>query len=255
MQAGGDEQTVQEGIDASADAAHADDAVAQGNQRAEDDGPDKDQNDGDHDGDQAGGDGDKALAAEEGQPVRQLGVLELVVAGRAHDGGQDADKGVAGDLAEGDVIHGAFFQGAHRAHNAGVEQLLHHQEADQTGQTGGAVMVVGQTHGGANGEQPCHIVNQSAACLDEQEADGVSNTACCAFRAHNGGSQRVANAHQNTADGQRGDRQHHCLAELLQPFHHKKHSSCKNSVPGHKHIPRRTARRSGSAKGNLMSLS
>ena len=39
------------------------------------------------------------------------------------------------------------------------------------------------------------------------------------------GNKSVANTHQNTTDGQRGNGQHQCLAELLQPFHHKIHSS------------------------------
>ncbi len=92
-----------------------------------------------------GSDSNAALAAEEDQPVRQLGILELVVAGSAHNSGQDADEGVAGDLLEGDVGSGAFFQGADHADHAGVQQLLHHQEADQTGQTCGAVVVARPT--------------------------------------------------------------------------------------------------------------
>ena len=81
MQAGGDEQTVQEGVDASADAAHASDAVADCDQSVEDDGPDEQQNNGHQDGDQAGSNGNETLAGEECQPVRQLDILELVVAG------------------------------------------------------------------------------------------------------------------------------------------------------------------------------
>ena len=46
------------------------------------------------------------------------------------------------NLAESNVIDGAFLQRADSADNAGAEQLLHHQEADQTGQTGSAVVVV-----------------------------------------------------------------------------------------------------------------
>ena len=38
--------------------------------------------DGNNDGNNASNDGNAALTAEECQPVRQLGVLELVVAGR-----------------------------------------------------------------------------------------------------------------------------------------------------------------------------
>ncbi len=155
VQAGGDEQTVQESVDAGADAAHAGNAVAQGNQNAEDDGPDEQQNDGNDDGNQGGHDSNAALAAEECQPVRQLGVLELVVAGSTDDSGQDADERVAGDLAESNVIDTCPLPGSGTsADNAGAEQLLHHQEADQTSQTGGAVVVVSQADSSADGEQP-----------------------------------------------------------------------------------------------------
>ena len=230
VQAGGDEQTVQESIDTCADAVQTGNAVAQSNQNAEDNGPDEQQDDGNHDGNQGGHDSNAALAAEECQPVRQLGALELVVAGGADDSSQDADEGVAGDLAESNVINGALFQGgtnssADGAHNTGAEQLLHHQKADQTSQTGGAVMVVCQADSCADGEQPSHVIDQSAASLDQQEADRVSSTGSRTFSTHNGGSQSVANTHQNTTDGQRGNGQHQCLAELLQPFHHKIHSS------------------------------
>ncbi len=113
VQAGGDQQTVQESVDAGADAVHAGDAVAQSDQCVEDDGPDEQQNNRNNDGDQTGSDRNEALAGEECQPVRQLGVLELVVAGSADDSGQNADEGVAGDLLESNVGSGALFQGAH----------------------------------------------------------------------------------------------------------------------------------------------
>ena len=134
VQAGGDQQTVQESVDASTDAVHACDASANGDQCIEDDGPDEQQSDRNNDGDQAGGDCNEALAGEECQPVRHLSALELVVAGGADDSSQDADEGVAGDLAESNVINGAFFQGgtnssADGAHNTGAEQLLHHQKS------------------------------------------------------------------------------------------------------------------------------
>ena len=144
-----------------------------------------------------------ALAAEECQPVRQLGILELVVAGSTDDGGQDADEGVAGDLAESNVIDGAFLQRADSADNAGAEQLPHHQEADQTGQTCGTVMVIRQTDGSADGEQPCHVVDQAPpALISKRETYGVSSTGGRALGTHNGGSQSVTNAHQDTTDGQ-----------------------------------------------------
>ncbi len=98
VQAGGDEQTVQESIDTCADAAQAGNAVAQSNQNAEDNGPYEQQDNGYRDGNQSGYDSNAALAAEECQPVRELGAFEAVVAACADDSGQDADEGVAGIL-------------------------------------------------------------------------------------------------------------------------------------------------------------
>ena len=221
MQTGGDQQTVQESVDAGADAAHLGNAVAEGNQNAEDDGPDEQQNDRNHDRNDGGHDSNAALAAEECQPVRQLGVLKLVVAGSTDDGGQDADERVAGDLAESNVIDGAFFQRADSADNAGAEQLLHHQEADQTGQTGSAVVVVRQTHSSADGEQPSHVVDQGATGLDQQETESIKETGSCALSTHNSGSESVTDAHQDTADRQRSNGKHKSFTELLQILHHK----------------------------------
>ena len=63
-------------------------------------------------------------------------------------------------------------------------------------------MVIRQTDGSADGEQPCHVVDQGAAGLDQQETYGVSSTGGRALGTHNGGSQSVTNAHQDTTDGQ-----------------------------------------------------
>ena len=77
-------------------------------------------------------------------------------------------KELPSDLAESNVINGALLEGTDSADNAGAEQLLHHQEADQTGQTCGAVMVIRQTDGCADGEQPSHIVDQGAALISRK---------------------------------------------------------------------------------------
>ena len=227
VQTGGDQQTVQEGVDAGADAVHASDAVADCDQSVEDDGPDEQQNHGHQNGDQTGSDCNEALAGEECQPVRQLGILELVVAGSADDGSQNADKGVAGDLLVCNVGSGTLFDVAHSADHTGVQQLLHHQEADQTGQTCGTI-VVSKADSGTDGKQPCHVIDQSAACLDEQEADGVCCAGSCALGTHNSGSQSVADAHQDAADRQHSDGKHQSFAQFLEILHHKTHSSLKN---------------------------
>lgn len=179
-------------------------------------------------GDQTGSDCNEALAGEECQPVRQLDILELVVAGSAHDSGQNADEGVAGDLLEGDVGSSAFFQVTDHADHTGVQQLLHHQEADQTGQTCGAVVVC-KADSGTNGKQPCHVIDQSAACLDQQEANGVSCTGGCSTgNAHNARSKGITKTHQDAADRQDRDGKHQSFAQFLEILHHKAHSSLRN---------------------------
>ena len=216
VQAGGDEQTVQEGVDAHADDIQPDDGLAHGIQRAEDDGPHEQQDDGGADGHHAGDDGHAALAAEEGQPVRQLGVLELVVAGGANQARDDGGEHVL-ELLEGQQTDGIVVDGGHNGgDHAGGQQGLHHQEADQAGQGGGAVLIVGHAHGHADDEQPVHVVDERAAGLDQQEAHGKGRAGGGrAGHAHNAGSQGVPQAHQDTADGKGRYGQHQGFAQFL----------------------------------------
>ena len=82
-------------------------------------------------------------------------------------------------------------------------------------------MVIRQTDGSADGEQPCHVVDQSTAGLDQQETESVSETGSCALSTHNSGSESVTDAHQDTTDGQSSYGKHKSFAELLQILHHK----------------------------------
>ena len=212
VQAGRDEQAVEECVDACADAAHADDGFADRNERAEDDRPDEQQNDGYHDGNQTGYDRNAALAAEECQPVGKLRVLEAVVARRTDDACDDRDKDVL-DLIERERLDLIVCDGRHeRGDDAGAQQIGHHQPGNQTGESGCTVSVIGQTDRDTDNEQPSHVVDQRAARLDEQEADVVQRTAGRRARyAHNARGDRIAEAHQNTADRERCYRQHECL--------------------------------------------
>ena len=221
MQTGRDQQAVEEGVDAGAHRAHALDAVADGNQHAEDHRPDEQQDRGDDDGDHAGHDSDGALAGEEGQHVRQLGALELVVAGGADDAGEDAGERV-GDLGERNGVDRiSDHTRGDGAHGAGGQQRGHHQPGNQTGQAGGTVVLLGQADGHADGEQKRHIVNQRRAGLHEEEAEHIRKALGRTGRAHDGGSQRITDAHQNAADRQTGNRQHQRAAQFLQFTHHK----------------------------------
>ena len=82
-------------------------------------------------------------------------------------------------------------------------------------------MVIGKAYSCADGEQPGHVVDQGAAGLDQNETGRVSKAGGSTFSTHGSRSQRVAQTHENAADGKRGDRQHQGLAELLQILHHK----------------------------------
>ena len=82
-------------------------------------------------------------------------------------------------------------------------------------------MVIRQTDGSADGEQPSHVVDQGAAGLDQQETESVSETGSCALSTHNSGSESVTDAHQDTTDGQCSNGKHKSFAELLQILHHK----------------------------------
>ena len=222
MQAGGDQQTVQEGVQANTEHAHALDAVADGNQNAEDDGPYEQQDGSNNDGNKAGHDSDGALATEECQHVRQLGVLELVVAGSTDDAAQDTDEGVS-DLSESNLIGLAGDHvGSNDADSADGQQGGDHQPADQTGQAGSSIILFSQANSNADGEQQSHVVDQSAACLDQEETDREQCAGGrCVGNAHNTRSNGVAQTHQNTADGQDSNGKEQSLTELLKISHHR----------------------------------
>src|SRR5699024_1721464 len=159
-----------EGVQAGADGIHAQDAVADGHQAAVNNRPDEQQDGCNDDREHGGDDGDAAFAAEESQPVRQLGALELVVADSADNAGDDADELVL-DVVERNVRLGAGDGGD----DGGVQQLGDHQPGNQAGQTSGAVLIVGQANGNADGKQPGHVVDQGAAGLHQEETDDLND--------------------------------------------------------------------------------
>lgn len=63
--------------------------------------------------------------------------------------------------------------------NSGVQELLNHQEGDEASEASeasGAIVIVGKADSGADCEQPGHVIDKSAACLDEQETGGIGKT-------------------------------------------------------------------------------
>ena len=93
----------------------------------------------------------------------------------------------------------------------------------------GVVGMVRHLEEGTNGKQPCHVIDQSAACLDQQEANGVSCTGGCSTgNAHNARSKGITKTHQDAADRQDRDGKHQSFAQFLEILHHKAHSSLRN---------------------------
>lgn len=94
------------------------------------------------------------------------------------------------------------------------------QEGDEASEASGAIVIVGKADSGADCEQPGHVIDKSAACLDEQEAGGIGKTGSVTGSTHDCGSEQVAHAHKNTCDGKRRDGKHQRFAELLEVLHH-----------------------------------
>ena len=78
--------------------------------------------------------------------------------------------------------------GSDNAHGARSQQSGDHQVGNDTCQTGSAIVVLSQANANANGEQDCHVVDQGAACLNQEEADDLKN-AFGSTTLHGGGTQ------------------------------------------------------------------
>ncbi|MPN12819.1 hypothetical protein SDC9_160139 [bioreactor metagenome] len=92
VQAHGDQQAVEETVNANADGAKADDAGAEVDQRGVDERPQEEQRDADDEARQYGDDGHAAPAAEERQKIRCFGFVEFVVAVCRDEAAQNADE-------------------------------------------------------------------------------------------------------------------------------------------------------------------
>ena len=79
VQARRDEETVERGVKACANCAEISDAFSERDQAGENERPDEKEREGGGDGKKARQYGDAAFAAEEGEPVRETGVLETVI--------------------------------------------------------------------------------------------------------------------------------------------------------------------------------
>ena len=201
VQTRGDEQTVEEGVDAGTDRAHAHQGLAEGDQTVVDQRPHEQQHQGNDRHQRGGQNRHAATAGEEGQEVGQLGLAEAVVQRTGHAADHDAEEHVL-------VADGAGSKGGRRV--LGVEAQKHRgrahdrgdgHETDQTGQGRGAVLVTGHADGHANGEQQAQIVEDRRTRLAQIGGDDVAATPTARI-------DPIADAQEERRGGQAGDGQH-----------------------------------------------
>ena len=206
VQADGDQQAVEEGVDAGASGAHADDGFTEVHQATVDDRPDGHQHEGDSHHDHGGDDGHQTAAREEGQRLVQLDAAEAVVELGGDDATENADELVA-DLAKGSrnlIGRDALELG----HGARAQQGGDHQEADQTRQGGGTVFILGHAIGDADGEQDGHAVDDGGTGLDQERRQRAAATPTVRVNP-------VTNPHQDRCGRQDRYRHHQGTADLL----------------------------------------
>ena len=211
VHADGDQQTVQEAVDAGAHSAQTQHALANPYQEAVHNGPYEVQGDADHQSGEHGHDGHETTARKEAQEVGHVGLVELVVAPGSDQAAQDTDELVV-DLGERRGNGGVSAQD--QLHHSGAEHGLHGQPGNDGSQCRGTFLILGHADGYAQSEQNGHVVDQDAASLNEQQSQQ-------AVGAPSGGIDPVTNTHQDTADRQAGNGQHQRLAQALQKSHHK----------------------------------
>ena len=225
VQAEGDQGPLDQAVDPGARVAGADDQVAQGGDAVLDHRPDKEQADAHDQKDDAGDDGHKPGAAEEGEHLGQLDLIELVVEGghpQAHD---DAAKDA--HLKGGDAQHGGGGVGRHGLHAAvGVDQGrdggVHNQVGDGAGEGGHLFFLLGHADGHAHGKQQGQVVEDGAAALVHDVQHGIDDAALIddAGQAvglqHGGVGEGAANAQQKAGHRQQGDGEHKGAAHTLQ---------------------------------------
>ena len=170
-------------------------------------------------------DGDKAGAAEEGEHLGQLDLVEAVVEGG--DAQTDDDTAKDAHLEGGDAQHRGGGVGSHGLDAAGgidhgADGGVHDQVGDGAGQGGHFLFLLGHADGDAHGEQQGQVVKDRAAALVHDVEDGVDDGAGVDDAGQTVGLQHrlvgegTADAQQQARNGQQGDGQHEGTADTLQ---------------------------------------
>ena len=180
VQAEGDQGALQDAVDPGAGVARLEDQIAQGGNAHLDHRPDIEHGDAHNHKHNGGYDGDKPGAAEEGEYLGQLDLIEPVVE-RGHAQAHN-DAAEHAHLEGGDAQHGGGRVGRHGLHAAsgsdhGGDGGVHHQIADGAGQGGYLFLLFGHTDGHAHSEQKGQVVEYSTAALVHDVQNRVNHAA------------------------------------------------------------------------------
>ena len=209
-----DQQTVQECIDTCADSTHSDDRLTKRDQRTEDQRPYEQQDHGCNDRNNTGNDCHTALAAEEAEPIRKLGILKSVKAGRSDNTGNDTDKRIR-NFAECQHRILIVGNGRHKRGNRTCrEERGDHQPGSQSSHTAGTVIVIGHTDTDTDHKQQCHIVDQGCTRFHKEQSQQVYK-AVDITALHRRRAEQITDTHQQTADRQHRNRKHQRFAKFL----------------------------------------
>ena len=225
VQTEGDERTLDDAVDPGACIARARDQIAQQRDPALHDRPEIEHHDADDQIDRGGNDGHKAGAAEEGERLRQLGLIKAVVE-RCH-AQTDDDAAEHAHLQGGDAEHrsgGVLCHGFHAACRADhcADGGVHDEIGDRTRKCGDLFFLFRHADGNAHRKEQGEVIEYRAAALIHnikhgvQQAARINDAGQVVCLQHSRVGKRAADAEQQTGYRQQRDRQHERPSDTLQ---------------------------------------
>ena len=225
MQPKGDQRTLQQAVNKGACVAGSQHQCAQRSNAILHHRPDIEHGNADHQIHNGTDDGHKACTAKEGQHLRQLDLIELVVQGCHAQ--TDHDTAEHAHLQGGDAQHGGGGVGGHCVHAAcgvdhGLNGRIHNDIGHRTGQSGHLFFLAGHADGHAHGEQQGQVVEHGAAGLAHHvqngvdQGTGVDDAVQAIGRQHGLVGERAADAQQQARHGQQCNGQHKAASDTLQ---------------------------------------
>ena len=225
MQSKGDQRTLQQTVNKGACVAGSQHQCAQRGNTALHHRPDIEHGNADHQIHDGADDGHEAGAAEEGQHLRQLDLIELVVQRRHAQTDHDAAEHT--HLQGRDAQHGGGGVGGHCFYAAcridhGLNGCIHNDIGHCAGQGGHLFFLAGHADGHAHGEQQGQIVEHGAAGLAHHvqngvdQGTGVDDAVQAIGRQHGFVGERAADTQQQARYRQQCNGQHKAASHALQ---------------------------------------